>query len=77
MCKINLLVILLYYLIGLNRLYYQCIPEGKEYPILYRKAAVESKDWVETFFGSFRGGLGREQVLLDWNEIAEKHGKWF
>lgn len=55
-------------------LYYQCIPEGKEYPILYRKAAVESKDWVETFFGSFREGLGREQVLLDWNEIAENHG---
>ncbi|KAL1569852.1 dipeptidyl aminopeptidase BI [Salvia divinorum] len=55
-------------------LYYQCIPEGKEYPILYRKPAVESKGWVASIFSSSGGGFGREQVLLDWNDIAEKHG---
>ncbi|XP_057777518.1 uncharacterized protein LOC130995998 [Salvia miltiorrhiza] len=55
-------------------LYYQCIPEGKEYPILYRKPAVERKGWAEMIFSSSRGVFGREQVLLDWNEIAEKHG---
>ncbi|KAK6157767.1 hypothetical protein DH2020_012015 [Rehmannia glutinosa] len=55
-------------------LYYQFIPEGKEYPVLCRKPAVEKKGWVNTLFNSFRGGFGRDQVLLDWNEIAKKHG---
>ncbi|XP_047971308.1 dipeptidyl aminopeptidase BI [Salvia hispanica] len=55
-------------------LYYQCIPEGKEYPILYRKPAVERKGWIASIFTSSGGGFGREQVLLDWNDIAEKHG---
>lgn len=61
----------------LNRLYYQCIPEGKEYPVLCRKPAVETEGWMNTIFSSLRGGFGREQVLLDWNELAEKHGKLF
>lgn len=60
---------------GSNRLYYECIPEGKEYPVLCRKPEVESKSWVDAVISSFRGGFGSEQVLLDWNEIAEKHGK--
>ncbi|KAL8533558.1 hypothetical protein ACS0TY_009817 [Phlomoides rotata] len=55
-------------------LYYECIPEGKEYPVLCRKPEVESKSWVDSVFSSFRGGFSSEQVLLDWNEIAEKHG---
>ncbi|KAL0430024.1 UNVERIFIED_CONTAM: Protease 2 [Sesamum radiatum] len=55
-------------------LYYQCIPEGKEYPVLCRKLAVERKGWAATVFNSFIGRFGRDQVLLDWNEIAEKHG---
>ncbi|KAL0463699.1 UNVERIFIED_CONTAM: hypothetical protein Slati_0257500 [Sesamum latifolium] len=58
-------------------LYYQCIPEGKEYPVLCRKSAAERKGWAATVFNSFIGGFGRDQVLLDWNEIAEKHGKLF
>ncbi|XP_075483481.1 uncharacterized protein LOC142523653 [Primulina tabacum] len=55
-------------------LYYQCIPEGKEYPVLCRKLAGEKKGWLNTLISSSEGGFGREQVLLDWNEIAEKHG---
>ncbi|KAL7132648.1 hypothetical protein ABFS83_12G088800 [Erythranthe nasuta] len=55
-------------------LYYQCIPEGKEYPVLCRKSAVENKNWLSTVLASFKGGFGAEQVLLDWNEIAEKNG---
>lgn len=62
---------------GFNRLYYQFIPEGKEYPILCRKSAVEPKGWANTLFSFFTGGFGTDQVLLDWNEIAEEHGKLF
>lgn len=59
----------------LNRLYYQYIPEGKEYPVLCRKLATERKDWVKTIVNYVRGGFGAEEILLDWNEIAEQYGK--
>ncbi|KAL6573596.1 hypothetical protein OROHE_002055 [Orobanche hederae] len=54
-------------------LYYQFIPEGKEYPILCRKSAVEPKGWANTLSSFFTGRFGTDQVLLDWNEIAEEH----
>ncbi|CAA0825569.1 Prolyl oligopeptidase family protein [Striga hermonthica] len=55
-------------------LYYQLIPEGKEYPVLCRKPAAEMKGWVNALFNYFSRALEGEQVLLDWNDIAEKHG---
>ncbi|XP_051146105.1 uncharacterized protein LOC127261771 isoform X2 [Andrographis paniculata] len=54
-------------------LYYQSVPEGKEYPVLCRKLSVEKKGWVYRVLDRFRG-FGKEQVMLDLNEIAEKHG---
>ncbi|GER43823.1 prolyl oligopeptidase family protein [Striga asiatica] len=57
-------------------LYYQLIAEGKEYPVFCRKPAAERKGWVNSLFNSFSGVLEEEQVLLDWNDIAEKHGKF-
>lgn len=59
------------------RLYYQYIPEGKEYPVLYRRSDVEKSSWFETVLRYARGGVGREEILLDWNEMAEKYGKFF
>ncbi|KAK3222775.1 hypothetical protein Dsin_009800 [Dipteronia sinensis] len=47
-------------------LYYQYIPEGKEYPLLCRR--------LETILCNSRDGFPKEQILLDWNEVAEKHG---
>ncbi|KAF4348843.1 hypothetical protein F8388_024368 [Cannabis sativa] len=56
-------------------LYYQDIPEGKEYPVLYRKSNVDKSNWVKTALQYARAGTGREEILLDWNEIAEEYGK--
>ncbi|WJX63288.1 hypothetical protein P8452_48195 [Trifolium repens] len=56
-------------------LYYQYIPEGKEYPVLCRKLETERSGWMKTFL--FRHGMTRsknEEVLLDWNELAERYG---
>ncbi|XP_022881867.1 uncharacterized protein LOC111398932 isoform X4 [Olea europaea var. sylvestris] len=55
-------------------LYYQYIPEGKEYPVLCRKLSTGRKGWVNTIVNSFREEIGREQILLDWNDIAEQYG---
>ncbi|KAL2546592.1 Prolyl oligopeptidase family protein [Forsythia ovata] len=55
-------------------LYYQYIPEGKEYPVLCRKLSTGRKGWVNTIVNSFREKFGREQILLDWNDIAEQYG---
>ncbi|XP_028085498.1 uncharacterized protein LOC114286512 isoform X1 [Camellia sinensis] len=55
-------------------LYYQYIPVGKEYPVLCRRLATENKGWVETVVNYVRGRFGREEILLDWNEIAEQYG---
>ncbi|KAF3671552.1 putative cytosolic sulfotransferase 12-like [Capsicum annuum] len=55
-------------------LYYQYIPEGKEFPVLCRKLAAESKGWMKTLSSYVIGVSKEEQVLLDWNEIAERYG---
>lgn len=61
----------------LVRLYYQYIPEGKEYPVLCRKLEdTKRSGWLNTFL--LRSGIARlerEEVLLDWNELAEKYGE--
>ncbi|PHT67577.1 hypothetical protein T459_27064 [Capsicum annuum] len=54
-------------------LYYQYIPEGKEFPVLCRKLAAESKGWMKTLSSYVIGVSKEEQVLLDWNEIAERY----
>lgn len=78
--KIYLLqnVFLCWLIIGMfwvvNRLYYQYIPEGKEFPVLCRKLAAESKGWMKSVSNYVIGVSKKEQVLLDWNEIAERYG---
>lgn len=59
---------------NLFRLYYQFIPEGKEYPVLYRRSGVEESNWVKTILCYVKRDVGREEILLDWNEIAEQYG---
>lgn len=58
----------------LNRLYYQYIPEGKEFPVLCRKLAAESTGWMRTIANHIRSAYKKEYILLDWNEIAENYG---
>ncbi|OAY69534.1 Protease 2 [Ananas comosus] len=53
-------------------LYYQYIPEGKEYPILCRKFS-HPDGLVKTLLG-YMHRFSKEEVLLDWNEIAEQFG---
>lgn len=60
---------------NLSRLYYQYIPEGKEYPVLCRRLELGKNGWIKSFLGYARGGFGKAEVLLDWNEIAKKYGK--
>nr|XP_023925734.1 uncharacterized protein LOC112037158 isoform X1 [Quercus suber] len=55
-------------------LYYQYIPEGKEYPVLCRRLDTEKSGWLNTFLHYARGGFGGEEPLLDWNKIAEQYG---
>ncbi|MCD7467948.1 hypothetical protein HAX54_005659 [Datura stramonium] len=55
-------------------LYYQYIPEGKEFPVLCRKLAAERKGWMKTISSYVIGVSKEEQILLDWNEIAERYG---
>lgn len=62
---------------GLIRLYYQDIPEGKEYPVLYRRPEFGESNWVETVLRYAKRGFGTEETLLDWNQIAEQHGMLF
>ncbi|KAH7688999.1 Peptidase S9A prolyl oligopeptidase protein, partial [Dioscorea alata] len=52
-------------------LYYQHVPEGKEYPVLCRKLSCR-----EGFFGAFLNFMRgpQEEMLLDCNEIAEQYG---
>lgn len=52
--------------------YYQRIPEGKEYPVLCRR--MERQPGLATSFLYYVRRYYREEVLLDWNEIAEKFG---
>lgn len=60
----------------LIRLYYQYIPEEKEYPILCRKLAIENTNWVKRVINYTTIRSSNEQILLDWNEIAKEHGKF-
>jgi protease II len=53
-------------------LYYQCIPEGKEYPVLCRR--VERQPGLVASFHYYLRSCYREEVFLDWNEIAEQLG---
>ncbi|KAG8057115.1 hypothetical protein GUJ93_ZPchr0002g25142 [Zizania palustris] len=53
-------------------LYYQYVPEGKEYPVLSRK--LRPSGGLARTALNFLSGSKKEQVLLDWNEIAEKFG---
>ncbi|GAB2280158.1 hypothetical protein Dimus_014795 [Dionaea muscipula] len=55
-------------------LYYQYIPEGKDYPVLCRRNSNDGSRWVKSVLNFLNGGTGRETILLDWNEIAEKYG---
>ncbi|CAI9278697.1 unnamed protein product [Lactuca saligna] len=55
-------------------LYYQYIPEEKEYPILCRKLAIENTNWVKRVINYPTIRSSNEQILLDWNEIAKEHG---
>jgi hypothetical protein len=55
------------------RLYYQYVPEGKEYPVLSRKLRPSS-GLVGTLL-DYLSGSEKEQMLLDWNEVAEKNGR--
>ncbi|XP_076953603.1 uncharacterized protein LOC143627727 [Bidens hawaiensis] len=55
-------------------LYYQCIPETKEYPVLCRKLAVESTSWLQNMIKYAKRQFASEEILLDWNEIAQEHG---
>ena len=57
------------------RLYYQYVPEGKEYPVLSRKLRPSS-GLVGTLL-DYLSGSEKEQVLLDWNEVAEKNGRCY
>lgn len=51
-------------------LYYQYIPEGKEYPVLCRR--LEIRTGLIRMLSNFVRGSGREEILLDWNEVAEQ-----
>ncbi|XP_026660273.1 protease 2 [Phoenix dactylifera] len=53
-------------------LYYQYIPEGKEYPVLCRRRS--HPDGFTKAFLNYMRGFGKEELLLDWNEVAEKYG---
>ncbi|KAK7275035.1 hypothetical protein RIF29_16141 [Crotalaria pallida] len=55
-------------------LYYQYIPEGKEYPVLCRKLETVRTGWMKTFLPRAIAGSKREEILLDWNQLAEKYG---
>lgn len=55
-------------------LYYQYIPEGKEYPVLCRRLDTEKSGCLNAFLHYARGGFGGEEPLLDWNKIAELYG---
>ncbi|XP_010415530.1 PREDICTED: uncharacterized protein LOC104701531 [Camelina sativa] len=52
-------------------LYRQYIPKGKEYPLLCRRLDKVETNWLS---GLFRGGEEEEEVVLDWNQIAEQYG---
>ncbi|MFQ6637469.1 hypothetical protein Gotur_013459 [Gossypium turneri] len=60
--------------IVLAKLYYEYIPEGKEYPVLCRRLQTNKPGWAEKILSYVKAEFRREEILLDWNEVAEKHG---
>nr|XP_018685178.1 PREDICTED: uncharacterized protein LOC103996239 isoform X3 [Musa acuminata subsp. malaccensis] len=52
--------------------YYQYIPEGREYPVLCRR--LRHPDGYAKALLDYMRGCHREEILLDWNEIAEQFG---
>ncbi|XP_064978433.1 uncharacterized protein LOC103996239 isoform X1 [Musa acuminata AAA Group] len=52
--------------------YYQYIPEGREYPVLCRR--LRHPDGYAKALLHYMRGCHREEILLDWNEIAEQFG---
>lgn len=76
-CVFIFVLKLVWFFLGMSRLYYQYVPEGKEYPVLCRRFATEKKGWIETVVNYLRGRSGKEEILLDWNEIAEQYGQFF
>ncbi|URE22108.1 BSD [Musa troglodytarum] len=52
--------------------YYQYIPEGREYPVLCRR--LRHPDGYAKALLNYMRGCHREEILLDWNEIAEQFG---
>lgn len=59
-----------------SRLYYQYIPDGKEYPVLCRRMDTGETGWLKTVLNYMNGEFESEQILLDWNEIAEQYGSF-
>ncbi|KAI4357962.1 hypothetical protein L6164_001874 [Bauhinia variegata] len=55
-------------------LYYQYIPEGKENPVLCRRLATKKTGWLQTFLQYATPRSKHEEILLDWNELAEEYG---
>ncbi|MCL7033476.1 hypothetical protein MKW94_000422, partial [Papaver nudicaule] len=55
-------------------LYYHCMPEGKEYPVLCRKLKRRDNSWMDAVAKFVGAGTERPEKLLDWNEIAEQFG---
>ncbi|WOK92033.1 hypothetical protein Cni_G00724 [Canna indica] len=54
------------------RSYYQYIPEGKEYPVLCRR--LSRPDGFATAILNYMWSFHKEEILLDWNKIAEQYG---
>ncbi|KAM0866112.1 hypothetical protein ACQ4PT_042830 [Festuca glaucescens] len=52
--------------------YYQYVPDGMEYPVLARK--LRPSGGLAGSLLSYLSDWDKEEVLLDWNEIAEKFG---
>lgn len=55
------------------------MPEGREYPVLCRRWEPEKDEAANARRIHSEGGVGlaREEVVLDWNELAERNGKSF
>lgn len=60
-----------------HRLYYQYIPEGKEFPVLCRRLEPDNLGWAASILSYVRGESGKEEILLDWNEVAGHYGMFF
>ncbi|CAA7053610.1 unnamed protein product [Microthlaspi erraticum] len=51
-------------------LYRQYIPKGKEYPLMCRRLEKVETNWFSSLFRREE----EEEVVLDWNQIAEQYG---